>query len=388
MKIATNVHRDVFGGITVSNLALFDWLKEKEDTIVGIEYIMARHFMGATIFRHYEPSFFRHHVVNALDILPKYSWEKGMIDIRKKWDILIEATKTILRQENPDVVLANGTYFAPWIMAKAAEELGIPVVLRYAGVLKREVAHKSFFVRKRLLNHEKWLASMADAVIFPSTLCKDIVESEVAHKPLKKSVVIPNPVAPVPLKGAKRHGRYTIAVIGRWSRIKNFQSFVTLHKKLRDERWPHRAVMVTSYRDEKFGIPETIERIDPMNQEELGKFYRKIHLVIVPSLFETFCNVAAEAVIHGASVLVSEQVGFSEILKKAGLSRMVIPSFKDMDMVVEAIKHIKDQPLNARERKAVTSLLDPTLVHGEILDVLEKSLIGKLPEGESSPDNI
>lgn len=58
MKIATNVQRDAFGGITISNLALFDWLQDKDMTIVGIEYVNARHFMGAIIFRHYLPSFF------------------------------------------------------------------------------------------------------------------------------------------------------------------------------------------------------------------------------------------------------------------------------------------------------------------------------------------
>jgi hypothetical protein len=51
MKIATNVHRDAFGGITISNLALFDWLEGGEDTIVGIEYLTNRHATAAVIFQ-------------------------------------------------------------------------------------------------------------------------------------------------------------------------------------------------------------------------------------------------------------------------------------------------------------------------------------------------
>jgi glycosyltransferase involved in cell wall biosynthesis len=374
MKIATNVHRDVFGGITVSNLALFDWLEEKKDTIVGIEYVTARQFMGPAIFRHYEPSFFRHHIINAIDMFPKYSWEKPIGNIRKKWDVLVEATKNSLRKEAPDIVLVNGTYFAPWILAKAAEELGIPVVLRYAGVLEREAAHKSFFIRRRLLAHEKWIASMANAVIFPSALCKKVVEEEVTKGPLNDEVVIPNPVGMAGELDRKQGGRYTIVAIGRWSPIKNFQAFVELHKTLRKERWPHRAIMVTSYHDKKFGIPETIERLDPMSQEDLKKFYQKIDLLVVPSLFETFCNVAAEAVVYGVSVLVSEDVGFSEILRKAGLGRMVIPSFDDSRLVAKAIRRIKKEPLTVSERKKVASLLDPGRVHAKMLRVLQRVL--------------
>ena len=83
MKIATNVHRDAFGGITISNLALFDWLEDKEDTIVGIEIITGRHILGPVIFRRYLPSFFSHHIINGIDVLPRHSWEK-MGNIKKK----------------------------------------------------------------------------------------------------------------------------------------------------------------------------------------------------------------------------------------------------------------------------------------------------------------
>lgn len=374
MKIATNVHRDVFGGITVSNLALFDWLKDKEDTIVGIEYVSARHFTGATIFRHYEPSFFRHHIINAIDILPRHSWEKTAIGLRKKWDVLVEATKEALRQEAPDIVLVNGTYFAPWILGRAAEELGIPIVLRYAGVLKREAAHKSFFIRQRLLRHEQWIAASAHTIIFPSTLCKEVVEKEVLNRKITNGVIIPNPVAKPTKIGRNPRARYVIAAIGRWTRIKNFQAFTKLHEELRAEHWPHRALMVTSFIDPKFGIPETIEQIKPMGQEELQKFYQKIDLLIVPSVFETFCNVAAEAIVYGTSVLVSEQVGFSEILKKSGVGRMAIKSFDNPKLVAEAVKQVKKRPLTLQERKKVTALLDPTLIHGKILQTLQDSV--------------
>jgi glycosyltransferase involved in cell wall biosynthesis len=369
MKIATNVARDAFGGITISNLALFDWMKDKDDTIVGIEIITERHILGASIFRHYLPSFFSHHIINGIDIIPNHSWEKRG-NLRKKWNVLIETAKDLLRHEAPDVVLVNGTYSMPWILAQAAHELGIPIVLRYAGILQQEVIHKKFFVKRRLLTYEKWLASVATTIIFPSKICQKVVETEILGCPAKHSVVIPNPVIGEKSVVRRNRGRFSFVVIGRWTFIKNFQAFIALHKELLIEKWPHRAIMVTSYWDEKFGIPETVERKNTMSQEDLFKFYHSINLLLVPSHFETFSNVAAEALVRGTSVLVSKNVGFSEILIKSGLKRMVIDSFDDPIKVAEAVKRIAKTRLSQKEVKKVASLLDPQRVHQSILEVL------------------
>ncbi|MFA6131516.1 MAG: glycosyltransferase family 4 protein [Patescibacteria group bacterium] len=376
MKIATNINRDAFGGITISNLALFDWLEDKDDTIVGIEFVTSRHFLGAVIFRRYQPSFFSHHVINSIDVIPKFSWERAG-NLRKRWSILIETTKNILRQEAPDILLINGTYFVPWILATAAHELDIPVVLRYAGVLQKEVSHKNFFVRRRLLAYEKWIASTANAIIFPSNLCKTVVEKEILGHSVDQSVVIPNPAKNGFACRQKTKSRYSIAAVGRWSRIKNFQSFIALHNALLKKKFPHRAIMVTSFWDKKFDIPETIERKEPMSQEDLFKFYKSIDLLIVPSFFETFCNVAAEALVNGTSILVSKNVGFAETLRKAGLKRMVIDSFDDPDKVALAVKRLLKNKLSEKERKKVVALLNPQQIHQNILEVLNKVIKGE-----------
>lgn len=375
MKIATNINRDAFGGITISNLALFDWLEGKDDTIVGIEYTSARHLLGAGIFSHYPTSFFSHHIINAIDIFNRHPWTTTS-NIKKEWKVLIETTKGVLRKAAPDIVLVNGTYFAPWILAQAAHELGIPVVLRYAGVLKREVKDKNYFIRRRLLAHERWIAQNANAVIFPSTLCRRVVEKEILRQTAKQGTVIPNPVQASGTVRTKKEktGRYAMAAIGRWTPIKNFGAFIALHDELLKEKWPHRAIMVTSYWDKRFGISETIERQDPMSQSELREFYRTVDLLVVPSHFETFCNVAAEALVHGSSVLVSENVGFAEVLHRTGLGRMVIKSFDDPALVAATVKKLAKTTLTKKERDAVARIVSPRIVHEKIINVIEKVL--------------
>ena len=196
------------------------------------------------------------------------------------------------------------------------------------------------------------------------------VEKEILDYPAKQSVVIPNPAVAVKTNTKRNTGRFTIAAIGRWTPIKNFQAFIALHKELLHEGWQHRAVMVTSHWDEKFGIPETIERKEPVSQEDLFKFYRSANLLIFTSHFETFCNVAAEAVVNGTSVLVSKNVGFSEILLKAGLKRMVIGSFDDPVQVAEAVKRLAKTKLTQKEIKKVAFLVSPQIIHEQILNVL------------------
>lgn len=373
MKIATNVSRDAFGGITISNLALFDWLENKEDTLVGFEVVTQRRFLGPVIFRRYHPDFFRHVIVNGIDIMPKRPWE-GFGDLRRKWSVLIDEVKAGLAQERPDVVLINGTYNVSWILAIAAKELGLPVVLRYAGVLSREVSHRGWLTRRRLLVYERQIAEIADAVIYPSTLCREVVEHEVLGHSAAQAEVIPNPATARMPRARRRSGRYTIAAVGRWSAIKNFQAFISAHNTLLNQHWTHRALMLTSHWDERFGIPETIERRDPMAPSAMPAFYRSIDLLVVPSHFETFCNVAAEAVLNGTCVLVSEKVGFAEVLRKAGLSRMIIPTFDDPMAVAAAIRKLSRYKLGVRERAKVASLLNPHTVHKAILDVMHDVL--------------
>lgn len=373
MKIATNVDRDAFGGITISNLALFDWLIDGDATVVGVEYIVRRHLLGAAVFQKYPQTFFRHHIVGSFDIVRRYPWTK-VWNLKRKWRVLIDVTKKILEQESPDVVLINGTYSLPWILAQAASEMDIPIVLRYAGVMKKEVGNLGYFVRRRLARHEREVASLADAIIFPSNVCKEVVEREVLFRALPHATIVPNPIGSVGkvVRNKAANSAYTIACIGRWTNVKNFQAFFALHKSLLLSGWSHRAVLVTQ--PTRTQIPKTIERLGPMAHGALQDFYATVDLVVVPSHFETFSNVAAEAIAHGCSVLTSNNVGFAEVLREAGLGRMVIGSFDDADVVSKAVQRIAQKKLTEKERRAVLRILDSHRIHEEIYGILDSTL--------------
>lgn len=377
MKIATNVQRDAFGGITISNLALFDWLETGTDRIIGVEFTGERRNRAAVVFRKYDPSFFHHHIVSAFDILRVHPWKNVWNEywLRKRWAPLLEETRNIFREERPDVVLLNGTYFAPWIMAVVAKEMGIPIVLRYAGVLQRESAHYKALELRRLLKYEQFIVNSADTILFPSTLCKTVVESEIVKRKLDHSFVIPNPTTPPDTLRRTTPAVPRIAAIGRWSYIKNFQAFGALHQALLKKHWKHEAFLLTSTgsRIDEL-IPSTVQRVEPMQKEALSRFYRRINLVVVSSHFETFCNVAAEAVLSGTPVLVSDNVGFAEFLRLVGMEDMVIPSFDDIELAAKCVKQLSKRKISKKEHEAMRILLDPHRVHHLMLEIIRGSL--------------
>lgn len=370
MKIATNVTREYLGGITRSNVSLLDFLNGKSDVVIGIELNARRYMMGPRIFQHLPPDWFRHHIVNIHDISLRDAIDssKSIKDLERFYRPVINIVKDILRKEKPDVVFLNGTYYIPWIISIAAHELRIPIVLRYAGVYSKETENSKPHPRKLFNDIEKSFQKRSSHVIFPSRLCKDVVEREVLKKNIKNSSIIPNPVS-LHLKQKIVSGvEGRIAAVGRWDRIKNFESFFGIHKFLLKTGWRHEAVLVTGEtRIPRF--PKTINRLAPMTHEELIRFYSSQGLIISPSFFETFGNVPMEAVSLGIPVLVSDNMGCAEVLKMAGLEDMVI-SFEDPKNVAERVKLLCGKPVPRKKVNNIRKTLDPKVINAEIMSVI------------------
>lgn len=316
------------------------------------------------------PDLFRHHIVNIHDVSLRDAIDssKSIKDLERFYRPVINIVKDILRKEKPDVVFLNGTYYIPWIISIAAHELRIPIVLRYAGVYSKETENSKPHPRKLFNDIEKSFQKRSSHVIFPSRLCKDVVEKEVLKKNIKNTSIIPNPVS-LPRKQKITSGvERRIAAVGRWHHIKNFEGFFDLHKILTKNGWSHEAIFVTG--ETKIPrFPKTINRLLPMTHEELLEFYPSQGLIISPSLFETFGNVPMEAISLGVPVLVSDNMGCAEILKMAGLEDMVV-SFENSKEVAERVKLLCGKPVSRQKVNNIRKTLDPKVVNAEIMSVI------------------
>jgi len=374
MKIATNVTRKYLGGISRCNVNFMDSIKTDDNSIVGIELNSSRYMMGPTIFRHFAPDWFNHHIVNMHDISISKAIRsaKNLKALETKYRPIIKIVKEILTKDKPDVVMLNGTYYVPWIISVAAHELKIPIVLRYAGVYTKETESFKPKEKKFYNEMEKSFQKRASHYIFPSRLCMEVVEKEIIKKTIKNSYVIPNAFLVPEGKEVFKSLERRIAAVGRWDKIKNFEAFFEIHKILKKEGWAHDASFVTGSSKIK-GLPKTINRFASMTHDELLKFYSSQGLIICPSLFETFGNVPVEAVCMGIPVLVSDNMGCAEVLKLAGLSNMVMP-FDDPKKVAERVKKLCGQQILPKQINNLRRILNPDVVNVEIMSVLRSAV--------------
>jgi len=385
MKIAINLTREKVGGITSSNINLINYLYRLNYEFTGIELVSRIHMEGPAIFRSFAPEIFDHHIISIhhLPLQNILRRSNSLQEIKKAYHEPIKIIRKILREAKPDVVLLSGTYYLPWLISIAAKKEKIPVVLWYSGVLTKEMEHRSARVRRIFLWVEKSIIKNASRIIFPSELCKKTAEEIVTKRKIKNGDIIPNPMASIftdPSVVDTSEDR-TIAAIGRYSKIKNFDRFFDLENELQKRKWRHTATFVTNPGANLEQMPKSIKALSSLNQEELKKFYLKQGLIVCPSTFETFGNVPMEAACLGVPVLVNETMGCAEILKKVGLANMVI-SFDDIGKVADRVQQLCDQEILPKQLNTLKQLLDTNVVSGQIEAVLaavvKKNLNGRL----------
>ncbi|OGZ64715.1 MAG: hypothetical protein A3A98_01845 [Candidatus Staskawiczbacteria bacterium RIFCSPLOWO2_01_FULL_40_39] len=377
MKIAINLTREKVGGITSSNINLINYLYKLNYEFTGIELVGRMHMEGPALFRSFAPEIFDHHIISThhLPLQNILRRSNSLQEVKKAYREPIKIIRKILRQTRPDVVLLSGTYYLPWLISIAAKKEKIPVVLWYSGVLTKEMEHKSARIRRIFLWVEKAIIKNASQVIFPSELCKKTVEDLVTKRKVKNGHIIPNPMASIftdPSVVDDSEDR-TIAAIGRYSKIKNFDKFFELHLELQKRKWRHTASFVTNPDANLEQMPKSINVLPSMKPDELKKFYLKQGLIVCPSTFETFGNVPMEAACLGIPVLVNETMGCAEILKKVGLANMVI-SFNDISKVADRVEELCDQSILPKQLNALKKILDTNFVSEGIRTVLNAAV--------------
>lgn len=377
LKIAINLTREDVGGITSSNLNLINHLYGLDYEFVGLELNNRMYMKGPTLFRNFAPEVFDHHIINihhlpVIDIMKK---AKNIDKIEIAYREPIKIVRDILREIKPNVVLLSGTYYIPWLISMAAKQEKIPIVLWYSGVLSRETENQPDHLRALFSLMEKSLVARAAQIIFPSRLCREVVEKEVTKRKIKNSFVIPNPIANIFTDpcAVEYSIERRIAAIGRYTKIKNFDLFFALHKELLRRGWRHNACFVTNQDAHLKKLSKTIEILPPMTAEGLKKFYVSQGLIVCPSTFETFGNVPMEAACLGVPVLVSDKMGCAEILEKVGLENMVM-SFEDIGKVADRVQQLCGQSILPKQLNTLRRTLDNRLISEEINAVLNNAI--------------
>lgn len=383
MKVAINITREPLGGITSVNLNLLNHLHGSNISFLGMELNAFRKFKSPVAYRHLSPGWFNHQIISICDfsINEVIKNSNSLKDIEKRFSSIIKLAREVLKKEKPDVCLINGTYYVPWLLSIAARKEGIPIVLWYAGILKKETTHFKQKERDIFLAMENDIIRNASRIIFPSQICKNAVFNEVSKsKKVQEGTIIPNPISPLFSKEKKRNKptENKIAFIGRNAPIKNIEAFISLHLLLNKKGWKHEATIVNGKEHNTIGIPDDIKIIPMMANEKMKSFYQEQGLIVSPSHFETFGNVPVETACTGIPVLVNKNMGCSEVFYQAGLDDM-IADFDNLELIAEKVIAFCGKPVNSSKIEHLKTLVSCENVSKMIVKSLkDASYLSKL----------
>jgi glycosyltransferase involved in cell wall biosynthesis len=136
---------------------------------------------------------------------------------------------------------------------------------------------------------------------------------------INKTIVFPNPsqynIGEYEKKPFDKTD-FKVSYVNRLQYLKGFDLYFKLSKNFPNESNIHFSAF-GSFSQLNIGytkheISETVELKGFVNANELIEVYKKSHIVIVPSRFESFSNVALEAMGFGCLIIVSDNMGISE----------------------------------------------------------------------------
>lgn len=308
------------------------------------------------------------------DIITK---AKNLSQVEKELEKIIQLFQRAIQDQKPDLILINGTYFMPWCLLKASEREKIPAVLHYHGVLTKETQTWDAKPRKMFKEMEKNFNKKGMFYIFPSKITKQVVEKEVFGRRIRKYVVLPNPVSQHFFDAKDKVEKKNIAVVSRWSAVKNTRFCEELAKYNYEHGGKFIFNVITDLKedDPKYKrLSKFVKFHKPKNNKKLVAFYRNMGVIISPSHFETYGNVAKEAIASGTPAIVNPNMGVSETFKNLGLNDWVI-NFSSVESVYNKIGDVAGKTVEKEVRIKMNELYPPSKIFSQIVSILNSVVL-------------
>jgi len=301
---------------------------------------------------------------------------KTLNQVKKRYEKIIQIYQKAIQKEKPDIILINGTYFMPWCLLIASEREGVPAVLHYHGVLAKETQNWKKRQRKMFLEMERCFDKKDLFYIFPSEITKNIVEKEVFCHKIKKYSILPNPVSAHFFISKDRIEKRNIGIVSRWAKIKN----VRFCEKLAEYNYSKGAKFVVNIitdlevENKKYKkLSKFVKFYKPRSNKKLASFYKNMGVVISPSHFETYGNVAKEAIASGTPAIVNPNMGVSETFKNLGLNDWII-NFDSIKPVYNKIENTIGETVDKKIINKMKKLYMPRKIFNEIISILTNAV--------------
>jgi len=376
MKILTNVQTSHLAGIGQAFWSLLKGLEKnypKNAEVVGVRVISDKNVSQNGIFTHKRIKNFKLCSItdqNFPSFKDAVDQAKNLNDLITSYQPLIEGYQNLINRQSPDLILLNGTYYVPWCLYLAARTTKIPIILHYHGILSKEVSHWS--QKPRLLMNDLENSFDNDRIfyLFPSSLARKTVENEVFKHKISKSAIIPNSVPDHFFKIKKTGDKENVGFVGRWSKIKNPMFIKKTVEYNNKKHGPYKINLVTSQTESKKEIKsrKNVVYHPQMNNFLLAGFYEKMGVLLSPSYFETYGNVAQEAIASGTPALISENMGVAETYRKLGLDNFIV-DFKSVAKIYKKIGEISGSEIPQKTRNELKQIVSDNIISSEMMNV-------------------
>ena len=312
-------------------------------------------------------------IPNIAEVINK---SKTLDEVRNEYESVIGLYQAAIKDEKPDLVLVNGTYFMPWCLLIAAEREKIPAVVHYHGVLAKEVQNWGENQRKLFLEMERCFDNKKLFYIFPSKITKDIVEKEVFGHEIKKCVILPNPVSEHFFGDKIKKENNNIGIVSRWTGIKNiaFCKKLAEYNRKKGSKFVVNVICDLNVKNKEYiALSKIVTFHKPKTNKKLASFYRNMGVVISPSHFETYGNVAKESIASGTPAMVSCNMGVSETFNHLGLSDWII-DFDSVKSVYNKIESVMGDKVHVDVKDKMKELYMPHTIFSQMISILNNAV--------------
>ena len=169
-----------------------------------------------------------------------------------------------------------------------------------------------------------------------------------------------------------KRGKRNIGIVSRWTGVKN----VRFCQKLAEYNYSKGGKFVLNIitdldaeRREYKKLSKLVSFHKPKSNKKLASFYRNMGVVISPSHFETYGNVAKESIASGTPAIVNPNMGVSETFNSLDLNDWVI-SFDSVKSVYNKIESVMGKTVDKKTRDKMKKLYMPPKIFNEIISIL------------------
>jgi glycosyltransferase involved in cell wall biosynthesis len=274
----------------------------------------------------------------------------------KRIEGLVNEFQNSIQTVDPDIIMIPGSSLTSYILSKAAKREGklSKTIHSYAGILEKEIGgylgNPRAILKKvgRSFTRQEFLDEVT--YLFPSNLTRTTLEKEHGIK-FPNWEVIPNGISEEFINDSIERqvpDELILGFIGRLHHVKNARYFLDLSDNM-DEKAKLKIVTDLRNISSKTDGPSLLESLTmgkvlyhhPMSTGELSEFYRQeVSAIVIPSTFETFCNVAIESLSCGTPALLSDRAGATEVYREYGLDDLIFSIIK-LDSFHKALEHAK-----------------------------------------------